>query len=157
MTPDGPTNPFALESEPELTPADRAVRRTLQHYRDQTMLVAVVWSIYGFYYLGIVGLALMDNDPKLRQAAGPNGEGYYIAATLGLAWLVCGLLTGMRHMFAVYLGLVVTYLATALNVLSINLCGLTVCIAMLVIAHRLIATAFRMRSHKVPTSTEANQ
>ena len=120
-----------------------------------------VYALGGFWIfigsMAVIGglyLAGASNLPGMAQ-----GVGVYVFL-LGCGWVVLGVFTCLKHMWAVYVGLVVSYLFILGHLVQIvqGACGAVCSIVLLVIgvilAHRTIAHASQMRMAGIPLTTK---
>ncbi len=145
---------------------DRTLRRTgsvdrdlIRKFRREIHGLGGFWIFIG----GIVvigGLAMSNVRPAPgidRDALAGVGM---VMAVLGGVWVTIGILTCMKHMWAVYVGLVLSYLSAVGNLVNLaqgqvpSLIGLIIVIVVIVQAHRTIGWASRMRSAGVPLTTK---
>ena len=57
---------------------------------------------------------------------------------LGVVQVILGLMTYLKNIGAACAGLVSSYIMLACNFLILNLCGMVVCLSVIVLAHRVI-------------------
>jgi hypothetical protein len=125
-------------------PVDRVM---VKKFRDQILALGVLWIIGGTLAagIGVFGLARPSDAPVPLA----------VVAVLGLAWIVIGVLTCLKHLWAVYVGLVLSYLSLVGQLVTLNLnLGLVVVILVILQAHRVSGWAKRMRAAGVPLTAK---
>jgi hypothetical protein len=125
-------------------PVDRVM---VKKFRDQILALGVLWIIIGTLAagLGVFGLGRTSDAPVLLS----------IVVILGLAWIVIGVLACLKHMWAVYAGLVLSYLSLVGQLVNLNLnLGLLVVILVIFQAHRVIGWAKQMRAAGIPLTAK---
>ena len=80
-------------------------------------------------------------DPSDLQAIGSA-----VFFVLGSAWVVLGIFTCLKKMWAVYVGLGISYLSLLGNLVNLNICGLVIVIVVIIQAHRCISAASKFRA-----------
>jgi hypothetical protein len=71
----------------------------------------------------------------------------------GLPLVVLGIAVFLRQMWAVRIGLVLTYIATASSLFSCNVCGLVLFLLLLMQGHRALAMAGQLTRAGIPLNT----
>lgn len=149
------------ESNPYRPPATRQVgadvpipaeidAEMLKKFREQVLALGVLWIIIGTAVALLAGLALAGNQMFAGALGGDIQVLLVVVATMGLAWIVLGVLTCLKQIRAVYVGLVLSYLSLIGNLLNLNLCGIVVVIVVILQAHRVIGWAHRLQAAGVP-------
>jgi hypothetical protein len=150
-------NPYASpacasEKTPVLSTVDMV--RVVKQYRQQMHSLGTLWIIIGC--LGVVlGTVFAFRD--LSQVGGM--EEYYrpmIVSSFvmtGVVWFGLGILTCLKQMWAVWIGLILSYVMVLASLLNFNLCGIVVVGAAIFQAHRVIGWAKEMQRRGIPLST----
>lgn len=113
----------------------------------------------GFWiFIGVLvvflGIALGSGAQGLNQIPGGLGAGIAVVfGILGAIWIGLGVFTCMKHMWAVWVGLVLSYLSLLGNLINLNVCGLIVLAAVIVQAHRCINRARELDAAGIPLDT----
>jgi hypothetical protein len=122
-------------------------------FRDQALALGATWVLLGGL-LGGVGWAA--TWARQDFPLGLNLPTVLIGMTaLGLAWLVVGVLTCFKQVGAVYVGLVLSYLALLTQVLTLNVCTSVLLILVVLQAHRVIRWGNQMRAAGLPLNARA--
>jgi hypothetical protein len=139
--PTDPVNPYA---PPTLDPKQAdwqpsgispILQRTIREFRQQSLALGAAWIILGML-AGIVGVVVAG--PLADQV---DGVLLGIVVVCGVLWTTLGVFTCLRKMWAVYTGLVLSYISVVGNLLGLNLCALVILIVIIVQAHRVIGFA----------------
>lgn len=88
-------------------------------------------------------------------AAGVEPALGVVAVVLGAGWIGIGVFTCLKHAWAVYVGLVLSYLSLLGNLINLNICPLVILIIVIVQAHRCIKWMGQMRDAGVPLTAKA--
>lgn len=126
----------------------------VQKFRQQIHALGAFWIIIGLLAVGIVTAGLMMGNGIMR----PNSQrpliAFGVVATLGIAWIALGILTCLKKMWAVYVGLGLSYLSAVLQLLSLNVCGVVILILVILQAHRVIGWATKLKTAGVSLSAK---
>jgi hypothetical protein len=145
-------NPYASPSfDPVKTLVVSTVdmARLVKQYRQQMHSLGALWIIIGSLLLilgGVVGFMPGNDNVDNFVMLG-------IFVVMGLIWLGLGVLTCLKQMWAVYVGLVLSYLMVVNNLINFNLCGLVIMGAAIFQAHRVIGWAKDLTRKGIPLST----
>jgi hypothetical protein len=156
--PEDEPNPYqAPESElrPPVDLERAAVTRELvKKFRDQTLALGVLWIILGTATAAMGGIFLR-RTPGYLHAVGPSVYALLLVnVVLNLVWVVLGVLTCMKQLGAVHVGLVLSYLFLLERVVSLNVPMAVILIAVILQAHRVIGWARQMRAASVPLTAK---
>lgn len=135
----------------------------VRDFRKQVHALGGVWIFFGVLYL-----ALAFVIPSLRPANAPVAREQLVAfavalGVIALLWLTAGICTCLKQMWAIYFGLVVTYLSILGNLANLlqgkppNVCGIGISIAIIVQAHRTIGWARKMKRAGIPLHVRPEQ
>ena len=130
-------NPFQAPTpiEPLAEPVDSALNAAEEKkFNQQIIALGAFWIIIGAITLGFVGVAF-SNGQRLPLSVG----GLVFVGVLGLLWIGIGVLTCMKKIPAVWVGLILSYLSLLGQVISVNLCGLVILVLVITQAHRVIS------------------
>lgn len=152
---DGP-NPYqapAVDPRPMPTGAasTAAAAALVKDFRTQIHALGAFWIFIGGLALALVAFAASLVDPGESPALFMA-----ILGGLGLVWLTLGVLTCCKQLWAVYVGLVLSYLSLIGNLvtLNFNICSLILLIAAIAQAHRVIGWAGQMTRMGIPLTTK---
>lgn len=147
-------NPYASPTyDPVKTPVISTVDmvKLVKQYRQQMHSLGALWIIIGSLAV-IAGIAFIGLG---SQAA--NDIDQYVAAGIfifmGSLWLGLGIMTCLKQMWAVYVGLVLSYLMVINSLISFNLCGIVIVGAAIFQAHRVIGWAKELQRKGIPLWT----
>lgn len=142
-------NPYASpvpDAPPPTMFADNLMRLKLQQFRSRMHTLGGFWI-----FLGIIVLAVMI---VIGLDARPLNEVTVITLAIlgagGLTCLVLGVLTLIKFMPAVYIGLALSYLSGLGGILQCNICWLVMLLPGIVQAHQVIALAMEIRRARIP-------
>jgi hypothetical protein len=122
---------------------DRALARK---FGEQILALGAFWILMGGGAIGLSILAL-GGDRDLGASFVPGGRTLLvIAGIVGGAWIVLGILTSARKIWAVYAGLALCYVSLILQVLALNLCTFAILVLVILQAHRVIGWSRRLRA-----------
>jgi hypothetical protein len=129
---------------------DFRLSREVQEFRTQIHALGALWMIIGVIALG-AGVALaLNNQPNVNRGI----IGLTILCVVGAIWLAFGLLTCLKQIWAVYIGLALTYVSLLGNLVSFNPCGLVIPLIVIVQAHRVIGWAKKMTAAGIPLTAK---
>ncbi len=131
----------------------------VKSFRKQVHALGGIWIFFGslcmifaFVFPSIrPGNAPMQQEEALGLAV--------IFGVLAAFWLTAGICACLKHLWAIYFGLVITYLSALGNVLNMvqgqppNLCGIGISVAIIIQAHRTITWARKMKRAGIPLDT----
>jgi hypothetical protein len=129
--------------------ANLRLHKTLKDFRSQILALGVAWIILAGLALaagiliGVVGEPADDATPILLAIVG----------VAGLLWGGLGICACLKQMWAVYVGLVLSYISVAGNLLQLNLCAIVILALIIVQAHRVIGFAKELQRAGVPLTT----
>jgi hypothetical protein len=106
---------------------------------------ALAWAVFGF---GARGRLWGDPDPDFF-----SGEVLVLLVTIavtGSVYLSVGVAACLKHMWAVYAGLVLGYVSLLAQLAKFNVCGIFIIILVIVQAHRVIRWTRQMHAAGVP-------
>ena len=99
-----------------------------------------------------VMLARQKNMP-MNDDVGLMGMMILLAIT-GLVWFAVGVATCLKQMWAVYIGLGISYLSLLGNLTSVNICGLVIVILVIIQGHRVIGFSKTLRAAGIPLNSK---
>ena len=149
-------NPYASPVyDPVKSPVVSTVDMVMlvKQFRQQMHSLGALWIIIGCLGL-VIGtvLALRElPDVGMEELFRPIMVGIFVLP--GLIWLALGVLTCLKQIWAVWLGLVLSYLMVFISLLNFNLCGIVILGAAIFQAHRVIGWAKEMQRMGIPLST----
>lgn len=107
-------------------------------FREQMLALGVLWILIGAGAAGLVWLVVQGNMDLAWTLGGESRLLLIVTAALGGTWLVVGIFTCAKQMWAVYLGLLLSYLSLLGNLIRLNLCSIVVVALVILQAHRVI-------------------
>lgn len=150
--------PPAAYAAPELATA--ALADQLKKFRSQMHALGALWIFMGVLNLGL-GVALLVLGPGRLAPANIQAEGpmltfvlIAVLAVFGVAWLVVGVFTCLKAMPAVYVGLVLSYIALISSVINLSLCPILLFLLAVLQGHRVISWASQLRRAGVSLSAK---
>lgn len=158
-----PVNPYAAPQFAEgmsgaVGGRTAAQIKLIKDFRSQSLALGVAWCIFaGLCVIGLVAFAALSGmtagDERLQAV--PMGLLMGILAVCGVIWLVCGVFTLMRQIWAVWLGSIVCGLSVAGNLINLNICGLVIAGLLLWQGIRVIGFANEMSRLGIPLDEKA--
>jgi hypothetical protein len=156
-------NPYqAPEALEEL--AGDPVRSTIdpglvKNFRQQIHALGGLWII-----IGSAALAYPVAGFGARSGLwGDPGDDFFssevlvllvVAAVAGSVYLFLGVAACLKHMWAVYAGLVLSYFSLLGQLFSLNICSIIITLAVIVQAHRVIGWSKQMHAAGVPLTAK---
>lgn len=147
-------NPYASPAyDPVKSPVVSTVDmvKLVKQFRQQMHSLGALWIIIGSLAV-IAGTVFAVS----ARGAGDDIDQYLITGmfvVMGSIWLGLGIMTCLKQMWAVWVGLVLSYLMVLNSLLSLNLCGIVILGAAIFQAHRVIGWAKEMRLKSIPLTT----
>lgn len=129
-------------------------RDLVRQFRTQAHALGALWIIIGTAAVAVAGLAFQGNAFLANNLGGSTQILLGIVASMGALWFALGLLTCLKQIWAVYIGLVLSYLSLLGQVVNFNICGCIIVILMILQAHRVIGWAKKMRAAGFPMTTK---
>jgi hypothetical protein len=77
-----------------------------------------------------------------------------VVVVTGICWLGLGVATCLKQMWAVYIGLGLSYLSVLGNLLRFNVCSLIIVAIVILQAHRVIGWARELQTLGIPLGTK---
>lgn len=148
-------NPYASPAyDPVKTPVVSTVDmvKLVKQYRQQMHSLGALWIIIGGLAV-ILGIVFVANDHGVAEDEIVHYVMVGIFLVMGSLWLGLGVLTCLKQMWAVYVGLVLSYLMVVNSLISFNLCGIVIIGAAIFQAHRVIGWAKELQRKGIPLST----
>lgn len=151
-------NPFEAPTEnfpaSGSTPHERhELHEVLIKFRQQITALGGLWTFFGVLTLvAVIALTALS-----EQIPNPELQSFLVIAVLGgssVLWLTVGIASCFKQMWAVYVGLGVSYLGLLSNLLQLNLCGLAILIVVIIQAHRVLGFAKQLRAAGVPLDSK---
>jgi hypothetical protein len=154
----GPGRPPTLGYSSPATAPGAIDRTVIKKFREQIHALGGLWILIG----GLAGALVVFASAASGGAGAGAGGGITsplagggglllgVVGALALFWITLGVFTCMKQMWAVYVGLVLSYISAAGNLIQFNLCGLIILAVVILQAHRVIGWAKQMRLAGVP-------
>lgn len=146
-------NPFAIPETNSFAEANVATehRETLKSFRQQILALGVLWILFGVLLLAALGFLM-----SARNAALPGQFDGILLGVIGgssAVYLLLGIAACCKQIWAVYAGLVLTYLGLFGQLTNLNVCGLIITAVILLQAHRVIGFAKKLKAAGIPLNT----
>lgn len=143
-------NPFAVPETNSFADTDVAVEHhaTLKNFRQQILALGVLWILFGVLLLAVLGFLL-----NAQNAALPMQFTDVLLVVIGgssAVYLLLGIAACCKQIWAVYAGLVLTYLGLLGQLSEVNVCGLIMTGVILLQAHRVIGFAKKLKAAGIP-------
>lgn len=151
--PDPGQPPILGYSSPATAPG-QVDRTIIKKFREQILALGVLWILLGCLAGTVVVLASGGSRAFGAGLAGEDRLLLGIIAALALFWVVLGVLTCMKQMWAVYVGLVLSYISALGNIIQLRVCALVLLIFVILQAHRVIKWAGQLRAAGFPLTAK---
>jgi hypothetical protein len=130
------------------TPSGANLRlvKVLKDFRSQSLALGVVWILLSGLALGagaLLGRGLPADDAGSQIIL-------ILFGVFGLIWGDLGICTCLKQMWAVYAGLVLSYISVMGSLLSVNVCSLVLLAVIIIQAHRMIGFARELTRAGIP-------
>ena len=125
----------------------RATRTKLERFRKEIHGLGGFWIFIGTLSLVILFISVSNDmlNPDLAE------ETLFILIPIAIFWIILGICTCLKQMWAVYVGLVLSYLSLLGNIfVNFNVCAIAIVAAAIVQAHRVIKWAGEFKEMGVP-------
>lgn len=134
---------------PAFTPATSGnlrLMKVLRDFRTQIVALGVVWLLLAGLVLGASAMlgGMLEGDDSTDQIF------LIVMGVCGLIWGTLGIGACLKQMWAVYAGLVLSYLSAAGNLPSLNLCPIIILAVVIIQAHRVIGFARELQRAGIP-------
>ncbi|HYH66491.1 MAG TPA: hypothetical protein VD866_17490 [Urbifossiella sp.] len=138
---------MSYTDEPDAPPPVN--RKIIRKFREQIHALGAVWIILGGLAEGLVVVAqfVMKDAPRDIPLDSPF---WLFVAAVGLGWFMLGVCTCLKQMWAVYGGLILSYMSFAGQLMNLNICAGIIVLLVILQAHRVIGWARQMREAGVP-------
>lgn len=137
---------FAPEAATIVAPYE--LRKTVRAYRSQWHILGATWILMGCGVLVVGGVVINEHFHVMRR------DGFFfllaMAAGIGGPWLLFGICTCCKQLWAVYAGLAFSYLAALATVISFLFCLLVILLPAIVQAHRVLSWVKFIRRRGLP-------
>lgn len=155
-------NPYASPAVPAGVPPVLAGgqvvanRELLKRFRQQILALGVLWIIFGVLTL-VIGCLLLASNQQLFARAGISPDDAMLTGgvllLISVVWLITGIGSCVKQIWAVYVGLVLSYLGLVNSVLSLNICSGIIALLIIIQAHRVLKFAKQLRQLGIPLTT----
>ena len=133
----------------------------VRRFRREVHGLGGFWVFIGSVVVA-VGFFLVTRGREVPQLGEHIGQMGVLYVGLGIAWVTVGVFTLLKHLWAVYVGLVMSYLSLAGNLMNLAwvrpncgvVCGIAIVIAIIVQAHRVIGWARSMSAEGIPLTAK---
>lgn len=132
-------------------PFNKTDMQRLRQFRREMTVLAGFWIFFGVSYV-FATLMLLTGGPVIQRQFTKNGLMIFVGLglVLGVAWIVCGIASAYKRLWAIYVGLVASYISLLGSLLQSNLCGLILLIFLIVKAHRSLKLGKQLLKADVP-------
>ena len=157
-----PLNPYEPPREASQLYSPVYQAGNIEHFKLLKQFRQQIHALGGFWiFIGSVATALsIFLATSAGNALGMRGENIILVAVVGVAgviWFSVGVATCFKQMWAVYVGLGLSYLSVLGNLINLNICGLIILAAVILQAHRVLGFAKRLRFLGIPLTTRPEQ
>jgi hypothetical protein len=131
-------------------------RKMLKDFRSQILALGVFWIIIGTL---VTALGIFAGGTTFDSYEEGDFETLVrvVFIVIGASWTVLGVLSCLKQVWAVYVGLVLSYISLLGNLINVNLCGLIILIVVIVQAHRVIGWAGKLRRVGIALTARPDQ
>ncbi len=153
-------NPYASPSAtPGIPPINvggkvASSRELLRKFRQQILALGVLWIIFGVFALAVGIFFLVASDQPFfgRARVDPNDAKLTggILLLFSAIWFATGIGSCVKQIWAVYVGLVLSYLGLVNAVFSLNICSGIITLLIIIQAHRVVKFAKQLRHLGIP-------
>jgi hypothetical protein len=152
--PDDHANPYQSPAvEPSLPPLPLPGAGDLvmvKKFRDQIHALGALWLVIG-------GVGTATGVVLLVPSGGQDLLPGSVLIAMGTLWLAVGLFSLSKQMWAVYTGMVLSYLMLASAVLQLSPCFAVFFVLVVIQCHRVVGWAKQMRARGVPLTASVEQ
>jgi hypothetical protein len=142
----------------QISATSAAVVKMVKDFRTQIHALGAFWIFIGIVAAGLGLFVTASIAPDSGQPRpGVQAIMAVVLVGFGLAWITLGVLTCVKQIWAVYVGLVLSYLSLISNLLNFNVCGLIIVIAVILQGHRVIGWAGQLTRAGIPLSARPEQ
>ena len=149
-----PINPYQppapAPAMPTIDPRDAEIRVKIKKFREQIHALGALWIILGGIAAAL-GVFLLTAETAADEET-PILAGFVIV--MGSCWLGLGIATCLKQIWAVYVGLALSYVSVLGNLVRFNICSLIILVVVILQAHRVIGWARELRAIGIPLDTK---
>ena len=148
-------NPFEAPAEDSRTfeTAPDGFTQLLKKFRQQITALGAVWIFFGG--VGMVASGVMLMRSQTVQSNEDVGFVFgIVVAIISIVWFGLGIATCLKQMWAVYLGLGISYLSLLGNLTSLNICGLVIVVLVIIQGHRVIGYSKTLLAASIPLNSK---
>lgn len=126
----------------------------LTKFRQQMAALGAAWVFFGGSGMVASGVMLVrQNNMPMNDDVGLVVM-MILLAIAGLVWFTVGIATCLKKMWAVYVGLGISYLSLLGSFASVNICGLVIVILVIIQAHRVIGYSKTLLAAGIPLNSK---
>ena len=140
------------ESQPSLSPV--IDRKLVRKFREQIHALGALWIFIGTVTAVLAFVGLQGNADVAARVAGNQSALLFVMEVMGIIWLILGVLTCLKQMWAVYVALALSYLSLVGQILNLNVCGGIIVVIVILQAHRVLGWAKQMRAAGLPLTAK---
>lgn len=148
--------PPVVGGAPVIDPAAGRERRVINKFRAQIHALGLAWVIFGVLVTAagvFVLLSANEGTPRLDQVKTSPYLAYLICC-VGASWIAIGVLTCLKQMWSVYVGLVLTCAMLCSNLIELRVVWVMIEAAIIVQAHRILGYAKKLSAAGIALTTQ---
>lgn len=147
-------SPAALDSyvQPKVV-STYEMLKDVKRFRSEIHALGGLWILIGCFPVGVGLLIVLDSAMQADfDVDRLLSMGMFVV--LGTPFLIVGAFTCLKQMWAVYIGLIMSYVLTGLSLLLFNLCAGIAFLAGIFGGHRVISWSHELRRKGIPLTTK---
>jgi hypothetical protein len=162
MSSSPPLNPYEPPSEaaqlysPSYQAGNIEHFKLLKQFRQQIHALGGFWIFIGSTTAAVCILLVVTNGDALGLRTGGVAV-MIITGVAAVIWFGIGIAACLKQMWAVYVGLGLSYLSVLGNLINLNVCSLVILAVVIIQAHRVIGFASRLRGLNIPLTIRPEQ
>ena len=145
-------SPDTEPAEPSKEPLTRG--KIVRKFRDYIHVLGALWIITGMLVAGISLNEYFKTPQEVSPSRLDPQTVSILLATLGVIWLVLGILTCCKQRWAVYIALVFSWLTLLANIYIVNVCGICLMAFIVLHAHTVLRLANVLDAAGLPLTTK---
>lgn len=129
----------------------------LTKFRQQIHALGGFWIFIGSIVLAavaVLGFGYFKADDLERNGFAISIVAIGIMSAMSIIWILIGVLSCLKQIWAVYVGLILSYISLLMQVIQMNICGVVILIIVIMQSHRVISLANRLRAAGIPLSAK---
>lgn len=131
-------------------------RSLIKKFRDQIHALGALWIIFGAIAAGVGAFVVVGAGMGLMGVQGAEIPAFlpFLILGLGVMWVVVGVFTCVKQMWAVYVGLGLSYLSLIGNLIQLQVCAVIILVLIILQAHRVLGFAKKLTAAGVPLTAK---